>query len=224
MNACPRLRVPAAEGSSRRGGGSGTVRGSAPARPRSPAAAQLGSPGAYRDSPAERHNKPSEAQLISAELIPWGCPGVPFRSYLRPRYIENRSSRWEPWQESPGVPVLRFKGETSFFSLSFLNIAQLMNALVWTGRASRGTASSPRSLAQLPTSSEPCGGDGEPGDSWGWTPLPAGVGPRSSRGRRMRRAGAGFIPAPLPGEIPRVGKRSSGLSAILFPSLIFLNF
>lgn len=108
--------------------------------------------------------------------------------------------------------MLRFKGETPFFSLLLLNIAQLMNARVWTGCASRGTASSPRPLAQLSTSSEPCRGDGEAGDSRGWTPLPAGVGPRSSRGQRMRRTGAGFIPAPLPEEIPHVGKRSSGLS------------
>lgn len=101
------------------------------------------------------------------------------------------------------MPVLRFKGETWFFSLLFLNIAQLMNARVWTGRASRGTASSPRPLAQLPTSSEPCGGDGEPGDSWGWTPLPTGVGPRSSQGRRMRRAGAGLSRAASRGNPAR---------------------
>lgn len=51
--------------------------------------------------------------------------------------------------------MLRFKGQTPFISLLLLNIAQLMNARVWTGRASRGTASSPRPLVQLPTISEP---------------------------------------------------------------------
>lgn len=133
----------------------------------------------------------------------------------------SQGSRREPWQESAGAPVLRFKGKIPFFSLSLLNIAQLMNVRARTGRAE---PPQPPALGSAPGELGELRRRVEPGDSRGWTPLPAGIGPRSGRGRRMRHAGAGFIPAPLPEEIPHAGKRSSGLSGNFSFSYFYFLF